>query len=170
MTRIVASAVNGAPSADTWSGVWCMRPKTTGSTVTGISMFTVPTMVGVRSRRNRESRAESTIGSNDDAATSAPSSAGPPWDSAAALRPMKAPAGPMASTYPAPIRPARTACSAVHTPLMATALKTAQDRYASLPPAARITIVGIRTMLAPPSITSCRPQPKASAAGGLSSG
>ena len=41
-----------------------MRLKTTGSTVTGISMFTVPTMVGVRSRRNRESRAESTVGSN----------------------------------------------------------------------------------------------------------
>ena len=98
MTSIVASAVNGAPSAGTWSGVWCMRLKTTGSTVTGISMFTVPTMVGVRSRRNRESRVDSTIGSNDDAATSGPSSAGPPWASAAALSPMKAPGGPIART------------------------------------------------------------------------
>ncbi len=75
-----------------------MRLKMTGSTVTGISMFTVPTMVGVRSRRNRESRVDSTIGSNDAATTSEPSSAGPPWASAAALSPTKAPGGPMART------------------------------------------------------------------------
>ena len=98
IASIVASAVNGAPSAGAWSAVWCMRLKTTGSTVTGISMFTVPTMVGVRSRRNRESRVEITIGSRDDATTSVPSSAGPPSASAAALSPMKAPAGPMART------------------------------------------------------------------------
>ena len=98
MTSTVASAVKGAPSAGTWVGVSCMRLKTTGSTVTGISMFTVPTMVGVRSRRKRESRVESTIGSNDDATTSVRSRAGPPWASAAALSPMKAPGGPMART------------------------------------------------------------------------
>ena len=96
MTSIVAAAGSGAPSAGTPSGVWCMRLKTTGSTVTGISMFTVPTIVGVSSRRNRDSRVETTIGSNEDAMTRVRSSTGPPAASAAALSPMKAPAGPMA--------------------------------------------------------------------------
>ena len=50
-------------------------------------MFTVPTMVGVRSRRNSESRVEMTIGSNDDATTSVPSSAGPLSASAAGGEP-----------------------------------------------------------------------------------
>ena len=54
-------------------------------------------------------------------------------------------------------------------PLTATAQNTAQDRYPSLPPPARITIVGMKTMLARPRTTSCRPQPKLRAGGGFSS-
>ena len=83
---------------------------------------------------------------------------------------MKAPAGPIVSTYPAPTRPSLAACRAVLTPLTATAQNTAHERYASVPPAARMTIVGMRTMLARPSTTSCTPQPRAMPGGGFSSG
>ena len=169
MTRIVASAVKSGASAVS-CGASPKRPKTTGSTVAGTSMFTVPTMVGVRSRRNRASRIEITIGISDDATTRVARSAGPPSVRALTQTPIKAPAGPIKSRYPAPTRPNRAACSAVQMPLTATAPNTAQDTYASVPPPARITIVGIKMMLVMPRTTSCRPQPKDKIAGGSSLG
>ena len=87
-TRIVASAVSGASSVAASGGASLRRRKTTGSTVAGTSMFTVPTMVGVRSRRNRASRIEITIGTSDDATTRVASSAGPPSTSALMQTPM----------------------------------------------------------------------------------
>ena len=170
MTAIVASAVTGAPIAAAPGGASVRRLKTTGSTVAGTSMFTVPTMVGVRSRLNRASRMEIAIGTNADAATRVASRAGPPSARALTETPMKATGGPIASTYPAPTRPSLAACSAVQAPLAVMAQKTAQDRYASVPPAARIAIVGMRTVPVRLSTTSCRPQPTATDAGGLSSG
>ena len=170
MTAIVATAVRGALSAGAPAGPSVRRPKTTGSTVAGTSMFTVPTMVGVSRRLNRARRREMTMGTSDDATTRVASRAGPPSERAPTETPMKAPAGPIVSTYPAPTRPSLAACRAVLTPLTATAQNTAHDRYASVPPAARITIVGMRTMLARPSTTSCAPQPRATPAGGCSSG
>ena len=47
-----------------------------------------------------------------------------------------------------PFRPARTDCRIVVTPQIATVANTARDRYASLTPAARITIVGTNMMAA----------------------
>ena len=76
MTRPVATAVSGALSAVS-CGASARRLNTTGSTVAGISMFTVPTMVGVRSRLNRASRSEIAIGTSDDATTRVASNAGP---------------------------------------------------------------------------------------------
>ena len=169
MTRTVATAVNAGPSAMSF-GASARRLNTTGSTVAGTSRFTVPTMVGVRSRRNRASRIEITIGTSDEAATKVASSAGPPWSRALTQTPMKAPAGPMKSRYPAPTRPSRTACRAVLMPLTATAPNTAQDRYASVPPPARMTMVGMKMMLVMPRTTSCRPQPRDRSGGGFSSG
>ena len=170
MMAMVASAVSGAPSSAAPGGASVRRPKTTGSTVAGTSMFTVPTMVGVRRHLNRARRREMTMGTSDDATTSGASRAGPPAERALTATPMKATAGPIVSTYPAPTRPSLAACSTVHTPLIATAQNTAQDRYASVPPAARITIVGMMTMLARPSTTSCSPQPRAMPGGGCSEG
>ena len=127
MTAIVASAASGAPAAIP-SGASVRRPNTTGSTVAGMSMFTVPTMVGVRNRCSQESRAEIRIGTNEEATTSAASSTGPPSTRALTETPMKAAAGPIVSTCPDPIRPNRTACSAVQTPLTTTAPNTTQVR------------------------------------------
>ena len=170
MTSAVAAAASGAPGAGMPSGTSVRRPKTTGSTVAGMSMFTVPTRVGVSSRRNRERRAEITSGSNDETSTRMASSPGPPWASAAVQMPMKATAGPVIRAYPAPMRPTRSACNIVQAPLTTTVANTAQARYASAPPAARITIVGMKTSPVMPSTTSCRPQLTARAAGGCSSG
>ncbi len=170
MTTIVASAVTGAPSAAAPGGASVRRPKMTGRTVAGSSMFTVPTRVGVSSRLNRASRIEIAMGTNEDATTRAASRAGPPSARALTETPMKATGGPIASTCPAPTRPSLAACSAVETPLTATAQNTAHDRYASVPPAARMAMVGMRTMLARPRTTSCSPQARARPAGGCSPG
>ncbi|MCY4509123.1 MAG: hypothetical protein OXG35_19510, partial [Acidobacteria bacterium] len=66
MTSPGAAAVSGAAGPGTPSGTSVRRPKTTGSTVAGISMFTVPTMVGVRNRRNSDRRADIASGSRDE--------------------------------------------------------------------------------------------------------
>jgi len=55
-------------------------------------------------------------------------------------------------------------------PLTATAPNTVQDRYASVPPLALTTIVGIKMMLVMPRTTSYRPLPRDTSAGGFSSG
>ena len=170
MTMIVPSAVAAAPMAVAPGGVSARRPKMTGSTVAGASMFTVPTMVGVSSRLNTASRMEIASGTTDDTATRLASKEGPPSASALMQTGMNATGGPIASTCPAPIRPSLPACSAVQIPLTATTQNAAQDTYSSVPPAALTTIVGIRTMLARPSATSCRPNPRARAAGGRSMG
>ena len=170
ITSMVAAAVSGAPSAGTPSGTSFKRPTTTGSTVAAISMCTVPTRVGVTSRRNTESRAEIRSGNSDETMTRQASSAGPPSTSAVTEMPMTAAPGPAQRTYPAPSRPILTACNAVQAPLIATVQNTVQDRYVSLPPAARITIVGIRTSPVIPTTTSCAPQPNVSGPGGFSSG
>ena len=54
-------------------------------------------------------------------------------------------------------------------PLTATAANSAQERYASDPPAARITTAGVSTMPAMHSIASCSPKAKLSTVGGDSS-
>ena len=87
MTMTVATAVSGVVRAVS-SGASARRLNTTGSTVAGTSMFTVPTMVGVRSRLNRASRIEITIGTSDDATTRVASSAGPPSLSALTQTPI----------------------------------------------------------------------------------
>ena len=83
---------------------------------------------------------------------------------------MKAPDVPMTMTWPAPIRPARTACSIVVRPQIVTEARTAQDAYASVAPAARITTVGINMTAAKLSTPSCSPIRRDRALGGLSSG
>ena len=92
MTRIVASAVSSGASAVS-CGVSARRPNTTGSTVAGTSMFTVPTMVGVRSRRNRASRIEITMGMSDEATTRVARSVGPPSVEGTDADPDKGPGG-----------------------------------------------------------------------------
>ena len=143
---------------------------TNGITVTAISISTVPATVGVRSRLKRESFAASRYWNSDDATTSVASSPGPPFTSAATHTAMKAPEVPISSTYPAPIRPTRTACRIVLTPLTAAAANTAHVRYESLPPAARTTIAGVSTIPAMARMANWRPSPAASATGGLSLG
>ena len=55
-------------------------------------------------------------------------------------------------------------------PLIASAAHTAQARYASLPPAARIRIVGVSTMPGTAIIAYCSPRLQESRWGGCSSG
>ena len=60
---------------------------------------------------------------------------------------------PVIRMWPAPTRPTCAACSAVVTPAMTSAAKTAQPRYSSPSPAARTMMVTIRTVLARMSTT-----------------
>ena len=170
MTSTVAAAAIGAAGSGTSDGTSVRRPNTTGSTVAGISMFTVPTMVGVRNRRNSDNRADMASGSRDETMTRTASRPGPPSTRAVTQIPMNAAAGPVVRTYPAPIRPSRDACNIVAMPLTATVQNTAHDRYASVSPAARITIVGKATSPVIPSTTSCTPHPRTTPPGGRSSG
>ena len=83
---------------------------------------------------------------------------------------MNAPEVPMTITCPIPMRPPRRACRMVATPQMVTDASTAQERYASGTPAARITTMGISITAAMLSTASCRPTPSESRSGGFSSG
>ena len=84
--------------------------------------------MGVKIRRIQESRAESRNWHREEAMTRVASIAGPPCASAVTLTAMNAPEVPMRRTYPAPMRPTRTACNTVVSPLTASAAKIAQDR------------------------------------------
>ena len=141
-----------------------------GITVAAISMMTIPATVGVITRRSQVSRKASPNWNREETRTRTASSAGPPSRSAATEIAMKAPEVPMSRTCPAPNRPTRFACRMVERPHTVSAAKTAQERYGSPSPAARITMAGVRTIPAICRIAICRPSPKASASGGLSSG
>ena len=139
-------------------------------TVTGTSMSTVPETVGVRMRWNRDIRHDSARGTSAETATRVASSAGPPSVSAMMHAGTKAADVPMTMTCPAPTRPTRTACSIVVRPQIVTEASTAQDAYASVAPAARITTVGINMTAAMLSMPSCSPIPKTRPLEGRSSG
>ena len=78
ITIAVIVAVRIGPIVNVLSGPAVNRPETTGSTVTGISIFTVPTKVGVSIRRNKERRNEMTSGINEERSTRIASTPGPP--------------------------------------------------------------------------------------------
>ena len=128
MTSAVTAALAGAAAGGTPSGTSVNMPKMIGMTVTGISMITVPATVGVKIRRIRESRAESANWHSEETMIRVASIAGPPSASAVTQTAMKAPEVPMRRTYPAPMRPTRTACNTVVSPLTASAAKIAHDR------------------------------------------
>ena len=170
ITTTVARALSGAAGAGLPAGTLDRRSPTAGSTVSGISMITVPETVGVRTRWNSASRQDSTSGTRAVMTTSVARSAGPPSATAVMLTEMKAADAPISSTCPPPNRPRRNACSTVVRPDTATVANTAHDTNASLSPAARITTVGISMIAARLRAASCRPRPMASAGGGRSSG
>ena len=116
MTSIVARALAGAASAEPPGGVSVSMPNTTGITVTGTSMMTVPETAGVRTRRNRASRAEIRSWKSAATTTRVASVAGPPSTIAVMQIPMNALELAMTSTWPEPNRPNRTACSKVAAP------------------------------------------------------
>ena len=168
--KMVTRALVGALQSELPSGEALTMSKISGITVTAMSISTVPATTGVTSRLNSESPAASRNWNSDDATTSTASKPGPPSTSAVTHTAMNAPEVPMSSTYPAPMRPNRTAWRIVLTPLTAAAANTAQVRYESLSPAARMTIAGVSTMPAMVSTANWRPIPTVSAGGGLSSG
>ena len=94
----VASALSGPARAGLPSGTCLSMSKMIGITVTGISISTVPATLGVRIRRNRESRAASANWNSAETTTRVASMAGPPLAIAATQIAMKAPEVPMAST------------------------------------------------------------------------
>ena len=168
-TSVTAAAIPGA-LAGVPGGTSTSMSKSSGMTVTGISMITVPATTGVRTRRKSDSREASPNWKREETRTSVASSAGPPSAIAVMHTAMNAPDVPISRTYPAPIRPKRTAWLRVLTPLIATDAKTAQDTNDSGPPAARITIAGVRTMPATQSTASWNPRPSERSGGGLSPG
>ena len=128
IARIVTSALTGAAEGSHSSGVSANMSKMMGMTVTGISMMTVPATVGVRIRRKKDRFTEMENWPREERATSVASIAGPPSASAVMQTAMNAPEVPISRTYPAPIRPNRTACRMVVAPLIRTAANTADER------------------------------------------
>ena len=128
MTISVVAALAGAAARGVPSGTSASMPKMMGMTVTAISMITVPATVGVRIRRSSESRSESANWNSAEIATSVASRPGPPATSAVTQTAMNAPEVPISSGYPAPMRPTRTACMTVVTPLTRSAANTAHVR------------------------------------------
>ena len=98
MTSRVARVLRGAAIPGTPSGTFFNWSKTTGMTVTGVSMMTVPVTVGVRIRRNSASRAENANWNRARIRTRMASNAGPPSASAAMLTAMAAPEVPVTRT------------------------------------------------------------------------
>ena len=127
-TSTTANALNGAARAGVSSGTAARSLKTAGITVTGISMITVPETVGVRIRWKSARRTEIRKGTREEMMTSVASKAGPPAATALMQTAMKAPEAPMMSTWPEPIRPVRSDCSAVVRPQIATVPNTAHER------------------------------------------
>ena len=105
MTR----ALIGALQSDLPSGDALTMSKTSGITVTAMSISTVPATTGVTIRRNSESLAASRNWNSDDATTNTANKPGPPSTKAVTHTAMNAPDVPISSTYPAPMRPTRTA-------------------------------------------------------------
>ena len=95
---------------------------------------------------------------------------GPPCSIAVTLTARKALVLPMTRMYPAPMRPTLRAWIAVVRPLIRSAANTAHERYAALPPASVIMIIGVSTMLAMQSMAYCTPSPTVIGSGGRSSG
>ena len=67
------------------------------------------------------------------------------------------------------MRPTLRAWMTVVKPLITSAANTAHERYASLPPASVIMIIGVSTMLAMQSRAYCNPNPTVMGSGGRSS-
>ena len=98
ITSTGTSALVGALQAELPSGEAVTMSKTSGITVTAISISTVPATTGVTSRLNSDSLAASKNWNSDDATTSVASKPGPPSTSAATHTAMNAPEVPIMST------------------------------------------------------------------------
>ena len=167
---MVASAATGAAARAVPSGTSAMVSKRMGATVTAMSMTTVPETTGVNTRRSSESRAASKNWNSDETTISDAISDGPPASSAATQTAMNAPDVPIASTCPEPIRPSRTTCRMVATPLTTSAETTPQEMYESGCPAIRATMTTPRATGAMIVSAACSPTPAVTSAGGRSSG
>ena len=87
----MAAARTGAATRAAPAGTSVSMSNTIGTTVTGISMITVPDTTGVKTRRSSESRDDSANWNRAEAATSVASSPGPPRASAVTQTAMNAP-------------------------------------------------------------------------------
>ena len=121
----------------------------------------------MNTRRSSESRAASTNWISDETTTSDAIKGGPPASSAATQTAMNAPDVPIARTCPDPIRPSRTTCRMVATPLTTSAATTPQEMYESGCPAIRATMTTPSATGAMIVIAACSPTPTVTSAGGL---
>ena len=91
VTPRVTSAVTGPAAGAAPSGTCSTRSRTSGMTVTAISMITVPATVGVMRRRSSDRRDARRNWKSAEVATSVASMPGPPSASAVTDTAMKAP-------------------------------------------------------------------------------
>ena len=101
---------------------------TMGITVAAISMITEPATTGVKIRRSSNSLAASRNWNSEDTMTRLAMVAGPASRSATMHTAKNAPDVPMIRICPEPMRPNRTACTRVVSPLMNSAAKAAHAR------------------------------------------
>ena len=98
-------------------------------------MMTVPVTAGVKMRRSSARRDASRNWMSDEMTIKVAIVAGPPTASAPMQTAMNAPDVPMNRMCPDPIRPTRTACRIVETPLTSSAANTAHAVYSGGCPA-----------------------------------
>ena len=95
ITARVAAVLTGAAARAAPAGTSVSMSNMIGTTVTGISMITVPETTGVKTRRSSESRADSANWNRAEAATRVASRPGPPRASAVTQTAMNAPEVPI---------------------------------------------------------------------------
>ena len=98
MTATAIRAHTGAAAAGVPFGTSPSILKMIGMTATGISMITVPATVGVKMRRNNDSRDASANWNREEMTTRVASMPGPPFAIAVMQTEMKAPEVPISRT------------------------------------------------------------------------
>ena len=117
-----------------------------GSTLTAISMVTVPVTTGVKIRRSVGSHHASPICTTQQTTSRLANVAGPAAEMDATMIPMNRAAGDVNTTWPAPNRHAWNDCNAVTIALISSAAKTLHARWVSARPAERTATATFSTV------------------------
>ena len=127
-TSSVTPAMAGPEAAGAPAGKSCTLSKAMGSTLTAISIVTVPVTTGVKILRRVGIHQASATWTTQHVTSSVANVDGPADETVATMIAMNSAAGQVSTTWPAPNRQAWNACNAVIAALITSAAKTDQVR------------------------------------------